>query len=172
MYLFIHQPIMLQGWLLYTELIHFSVQLQFQSLLWVILHDQLLIVVSKINISRRSISTLCNVYSLYSFNTKHVYLPQVSHLQLHSRYHTYHPFPISKFHLLHGPPYRHTLNKGILSPQDSLTLFNLPPHLVGQSSNCLTSFGYLPRVSSQENTITLASCKSPSVNENNSLLSS
>ena len=39
---------MLQGWLLYIELIHFSVHLQFQSLLWVILHDQLLIVVSKI----------------------------------------------------------------------------------------------------------------------------
>ena len=51
------QPIMLQGWILYTKLIQFSVQLQFQSLLSVILHDQLIIVVSKINLSLGSIST-------------------------------------------------------------------------------------------------------------------
>ena len=48
---------MLQSWLLYTELIQFSVQLQFSVSLWVILHDQLLIIVSKINLSPGSIST-------------------------------------------------------------------------------------------------------------------
>ena len=56
--LFIQQPMLLQGWLLYTELIQFSVQLHFSVSLWVILHDQLLIVVSKINLSLGSISTL------------------------------------------------------------------------------------------------------------------
>ena len=49
-YLF-QQPMLLQVWLLYTDLIQFSVQLQFSVSLWVILHDQLLIVVSKINLS-------------------------------------------------------------------------------------------------------------------------
>ena len=48
---------MLQGWLLYTELIQFSVQLHIQSLLWVILHVQSIIVVSKIVLSLDSIST-------------------------------------------------------------------------------------------------------------------
>ena len=51
------QTIMLQGWLLYTYSIQFSVQIIIQSLLWVILHVQLIIVVSKINLSLGSIST-------------------------------------------------------------------------------------------------------------------
>ena len=42
----------------------------------------------------------------------------------------------------------------------------LLPHSVGQSSNCLTSFGYLPRTSGQGNTISLASYRSPSINDN------
>ena len=65
--LFIQQTIIIQGWLLYTDLIQFSVRLQFSFSLWVILHDQLLIVVSKINLSHGSISTnwvICLVINL------------------------------------------------------------------------------------------------------------
>ena len=69
------QPIMLQGWLLYTYSIQFSVQLIIQSLLWVILHVQLIIVVSKINLSLGSISTIMssNINELVSNN--HVLYP-------------------------------------------------------------------------------------------------
>ena len=75
--LFIQQPMLLQGWILYTDLIQFSVQLQFQSLLWVILHDQLLIVVSKINVSLGSISTLRFFASNYH-TQKHPWLLYIS----------------------------------------------------------------------------------------------
>ena len=60
--LFIQKPIILQGWLLYTELIQFSVQLHIQSLLWVILHVQLIIVVSVIVLSLGSISTWYQIH--------------------------------------------------------------------------------------------------------------
>ena len=48
---------MLHCWLLYIELTQFSVQRHIQSLLWVILHVQLIIVVSVIVLSPGSIST-------------------------------------------------------------------------------------------------------------------
>ena len=57
-----------QGWLFYTYSIQFSVQLHIQSLLWVILHVQLIIIVSVIVLSLGSISTwyqsLCRLISL------------------------------------------------------------------------------------------------------------
>ena len=45
-----------------------------------------------------------------------------------------------------------------------------PSHSVGQSSYCLTSFGYLHRAFVQGNTIALASCMSPSVNNTTHIL--
>ena len=60
--------------------------------------------------------------------------PSISHLQLHSRYYSYDPFPMSQFHLFPGPPYHHTLKKGSLSPLQSLcTCSNtsLPPPFSG-----------------------------------------
>ena len=52
----------------------------------------------------------------------------ISHLQLSSTYYSYDPFPTSHFHLLLGHPYRHTFNKGSLSPPYSLAL--VPPFSV------------------------------------------
>ena len=70
-----------------------------------------------------------------------------------------------------GSPCHHTLNKGILilphSPCPySIISLPIPLHLVGQSADCLTPFGYLPHVSSQGNTISLTRGRSPSVNDN------
>ena len=74
---------------------------------------------------------------------------------------------MSQFHLLPGMPCHHTLNKGSLSLLHSpYPCSTLPPHSVGQSADCLTSFGYLPRASGQGNTITLTKGRSPSVDEN------
>ena len=83
--LFIQQPIMLQCWLLYTELIQFSVQLQFSVSLWVILHDQLLIVVSKINLSPSTISTWYQSHCILFLSFKKIVL-QVRHQWLGAFY--------------------------------------------------------------------------------------
>ena len=52
-----------------------------------------------------------------------------------------------------------------------LPLFNYfpppsPPHLVGQSVDCLTPFGYLPRALGQGNIIALTRGRSPCVDDN------
>ena len=71
---------------------------------------------------------LCNVSSLDPINTKILPPPSISHLQLHSQYYSYDPFPMSEFHLLPGLPCCHTLNKGSLRPPYSLAPF--PPFSV------------------------------------------
>ena len=66
-------------------------------------------------------------------------------------------------------PWCHTLNKGSLSLLHSLcpcSTLSLPPHSVGQSADCLTSFGYLPCTSGQGNTIALTRGRSPSIDDN------
>ena len=52
------------------------------------------------------------------------------------------------------------------TPSTPVQLFPSPPHSVGQSSDCLTSFSYLPHASGQGNTISLTRCKSPSIDDN------
>ena len=75
--------------------------------------------------------------------------------------------------MLPGPPYHPTLNKGSLSllhsPFPCSTL--LPhPHLVGQSSYFLTSFGYLPHAFGQGNTISLTTGRYPFFDDNTCIL--
>ena len=64
----------------------------------------------------------------------------ISHLQWHSQYYNYVPIPMSQFHFLPSPPYRHTLKKGSLSlphspcPYSNISLPPLPiqwisPHI-------------------------------------------
>ena len=71
--------------------------------------------------------------------------PSISHLQWHSRYYSYDPFPMSQFHLLPGLPYHHTMNKGSLSPLHSLYPYSTPPsterfsHIFQLFPSCLWS---------------------------------
>ena len=98
--------------------------------------------------------------------------PSISHLQLHSRYYSYDPFPMSQFHFLPGLPCHHTLNKGSLSlplPPYPFSVFPfppLPPNSVSQSVDCFTPFGYLPHAPGQGNIIALTRGRSPSVDAN------
>ena len=79
---------------------------------------------------------------------------------------------MSQFHLIPGPPYLHTLNKGSLSLLHSLCPCSTlrPPDSVGQSLDCLTSFGYVPLASSQGNIIALTSGRSLSIDDNTCII--
>ena len=53
------------------------------------------------------------------------------------------------------------------TPSTPVQIFPFPPtNSVGQSSDCLTSFSYLPRASGQGNIIALTRGRSPSVDDN------
>ena len=63
---YIQQPMLLQGSLLYTQLIQFSVTAPYSVSIVDNLHDQLLIVVSKINLSLGSFSTKLRVETCWN----------------------------------------------------------------------------------------------------------
>ena len=74
---------------------------------------------------------------------------------------------MSQFHLLPGHPCHHTLNKGSLSHPYSPA--PVPPFTV-LVPKFFHIFGYPPRAFGQGKIISLVSCRSPSVDDNTSIL--
>ena len=99
-------------------------------------------------------STLQCVFLVSHQYEKYPPPPSIFHLQWHPWYYSYDPIPMSQvsFAAWSSMP-SYSEQRKFDSPTLPLPLFNFfppppSPHSVGQSTDCLTPFGYLPRAPS------------------------
>ena len=111
--------------------------------------------------------------SLDPINTKSVYLPRLFPIRSYILSITAMiPFPWGSFicSLVHPSVILWTKKVWVHYTPSTPVPPPLLPHSVGQSWNCLTSFGYLPHASGQGNIIALTRGRSPSIDNNTHIL--